>query len=252
VDWTLFWEQHSETVWATLAAVFVTWFFGWFYYWRAERPKRFSWKIVSATPIINSTKSDRENLKVLYRGTEVDNPKMIILRFANGGRKTITKDDFDDRVQNTITFGAAKLLSAQVVDKADDSVVVTVGVDRTRPNMLFFEPPFLKRGKFFDVQVVTDGPLYTPEVSTPFDGSMVRLNRDEADRFANAGSFVFPAFFLLMSIFTGFVAAGDFFLNGELVPDEVALLVVSVALTLAAFWRFQIQVSRRKSENQLP
>jgi hypothetical protein len=225
-----FWELHGETVWASIAAVFITAIVGWAFYWLTVRPKRFSWEIMSINPIIRAPDSARKSLQVLYDGDKKDSPNVVLMRFGNTGRKSIRPTDFDGPIR--LTFDQPTLLSTSTPDVeygfSYDLVEDMQGVQIT--------PRLIKKGEYIDVQFITDGPLEPPQVDLRFDGKAQPIA--VSDKIKNRMEWIdliFAYTFAAVFTFVLFVAVP------RDIPDwEVLLIAVPIlmAALLAASARF--------------
>src|SRR5829696_619957 len=115
MDWGAWWAAHGETVWASIISVIITVVFGYFFYRKAEQPKRFAWEFRSLAPLIQADPSHRRlGLKVSYAGEEVTKPNVITIRLGNRGRKPIVSADF--ALGGTfLEFDTARVLSANII-----------------------------------------------------------------------------------------------------------------------------------------
>jgi hypothetical protein len=164
VNWSVFWEQHSETVWASIIAAIIAWTFGYIYYRLAIRRKRFSWEVMSQNRIIRAPDSTRTALEVLYGGKKMENPNIVVMRFGNTGWNSIHPTDFDGPI--TLTFERPLLLDvgAPPVEHGFLCSRNCVG------QVVELKPQLIQRGEYIDLQFITDGPLEPPKVELRFDG----------------------------------------------------------------------------------
>jgi hypothetical protein len=209
VDWTLFWEQHSETVWATLAAIVVTLVITWIFYRKAEKPKRLGYAVISKNEIIRAGDDERENLQVVYAGAEVKSPNITVVRIGNVGKQAIVDDDFrGDPVK--IDFGDAIILSTTLTNQQNSGVSIH-GMELSEESAVGVTPVFLNSGEWFDLRFVTDGDLVNPKVTARFIGETTSIMsaRDMLRRRRR------PASVILATVFIGMFAILLYALNAS-------------------------------------
>ena len=156
-------ELHGETVWASIAAVFITAVIGWLFYWLTVRPKRFSWEVMSLNPLISAPDSADLALEVIAGGEKMTNPNIMVIRLGNTGRKSIHEKDFDGPI--TLKFDTTMLISSDLPVKRGFSYG-TVMTSKTEE----ITPRLIKPREYTDLQFITDGPLEPPEIDVRFDG----------------------------------------------------------------------------------
>jgi hypothetical protein len=138
--------------------------------WRPRRSKRLGWKYQSANQIIRSPESQRGSLplNVVYRGQEVVNANIIVLRIYNAGRREIPKGDFDGPI--AIEFRSSKLLTVDVIAQSSPSMIVSYKVDISAPNKVTLNRMLLNAGEWIDLQFLTDGGIEKPPVTARIVG----------------------------------------------------------------------------------
>jgi hypothetical protein len=187
-----FMELHGETVWASIAAVFITAVIGWVFYWLTVRPKRFSWEIMSLNPLISAPDSANLSLKVLAGDRKMDSPNIMVVRLGNTGRKTIHDKDFDGPIN--LEFKTDGLISSPLSVKRAFSYGMTV----TSKSFEIF-PRLIKSREYIDLQFITDGPLEPPQISLRFDGKVAGITKSEKiDKRADVFTAIFAGTLLVL------------------------------------------------------
>jgi hypothetical protein len=201
-----------------------------YFYFRPHRSKRLSWEYTSANRIIQVSKTGRHQLpvKVMYGEDVVENPNLIVLRIANGGRQEIRKDDFDRPI--TIEFRESGLLALDVIDKSTPNMNITFKVDTTAPNKVTVNPLLLNEGDWLDLQFVTDGSIEEPSLQSRIAGQTGEPFNRPALREKRSIIVAFGVFTLLL----GFTLGGL-----PLTPEPSlirgAFIFFAIPLTLLAF-----------------
>jgi hypothetical protein len=208
VDWAAWWIAHDEAVITLIIGAVIGAFVNWFFFRRAEKPKRLSWEVMSHNPIISADAQERGRLKVLYDGDPVDEPNIIVVRLGNTGKREILGTDFPEPIR--LDFRGANVLTVQGVRCSNPGIAAQCIEDPTEPpSVVLLRPELLNSGEWLDMKFVTDGELKKPKIDVRFAGQSdqaadLRRRRHRVGRIT--GGLLLLAFLGLQVYFFVFVA----------------------------------------------
>jgi len=170
MDWSEWWSRHSETVWATVAALIIAVAVGYYFWLKAEKPKHLGWEVLTSDRIIQVDEAQLrpQQLKMTFDDIEVKQPNLTIVRVGNSGKKEIRAADFDGDVD--ITFNEATLKTCTAARWSDDRMIPTLTTYDYIASRVSLSPLLLNPGDWIDIQCVTDGPLETPSITARIAG----------------------------------------------------------------------------------
>jgi hypothetical protein len=168
------WQDYgSELVFLVIGLVVGT-LVNWYFYRRAEKPKRLGWEVMSKSRIINAWGNQRANLNVVYRGQDVENPNILVLRIGNVGKSAIRTLDLPEPI--TITLHSAELLATKIVASSHPDIDANLHVSPSHPNVIELKSELFNKGEWIEIQIVTDGSLSDPIVHARIaDGEVVNV-----------------------------------------------------------------------------
>ena len=155
MNWGKLLSEYGVAIITFIIGAALSWLASWYYFRRAEKPKLLGWETVSRNRIISATEDQRQHLSVVYKGVEVKNPYVLVLRVLNSGKQEIRQSDFTEPI--SFDFGDTALLAGDVTAKSDSRIKATPTIDISRPNYRGYTPDFLNEEEWFELQFITDG-----------------------------------------------------------------------------------------------
>jgi hypothetical protein len=239
MDWSAWWAAHGETVWASLAAIVITAVISFIFYRKAEKPKRLGWEVMSKSRIINASRNQRANLKVVYKDQEVASPNIVVLRIGSVGKGAIRASDLPEPIK--LELHDTKLLATEIVATSNPYVKADLRVSPDDPNLVELEPALFNSDQWLEVQLVTDGALSDPLVRAQVaDGEVVEIvTKDDSTELMKSSTSV-----IVMTAVI--IVAGDFLL-GQPAPSTILSWAIWVLglLTFAGYIVFIALTIRR-------
>lgn len=148
----------------------------WFYI-LGRKPKQLGWRVLSKYGMIRG-RWDAPKLTISYEGQELINPVATLVRIENHGKVEIRKEDWEIPVG--FNFQDSRIVQAAVVDKSDGNIAATIDDQRLDEVSCSLKPMLLNQGEWFDVQLITDGPVEEPAINARIAGVTGRLGDMEA------------------------------------------------------------------------
>lgn len=147
--------ERNGTVFQILAAVMLATVAGLIgrYFRRSDKPRKtLDYRVLSDVPILSHRPDDE--LKVMYRGDELNNPRLVRVRFENTGSECIRASEIIQ--QYRIAVGSAWMVQADVVDQSADDLVDLDADCTPGKNGIILELATLNRGDHFTLQILLD------------------------------------------------------------------------------------------------
>lgn len=155
MNWTQWWSEHGETVWASIAALIIGLAIGYYFYRLTVRPKKVDWLPISASSILQIRADQRPNfadLELTLGGQIISNPNLILLRIVNTGSLPVTQADFDPPI--TFDFADVPVIRASIHDQVKKSS--KVNLEKVTDSCYSLSLSSMNPGQWIDVQFITD------------------------------------------------------------------------------------------------
>lgn len=262
MDNKTWWQQHGETVWATVAALIIGVVLGYFYFKLGARPKKVDWFKLNATSILAIPDDQRitfGDLKISIGGVTKTHPNLILVKVINTGAWSVKQEDFDPPIR--FTFETGELLRATVISQARESA--TIKITDVERNACGVQLSALNRREWFDVQFITDSekPVY-PKITGVVIGRREGALRDLAhERIKHQVRWAIIAVLCLCIFVVGVILSNKVTdvnstqatVSTILGIGGICLAVVSgiIASSGTDWTRLRIKVSRRERATQL-
>lgn len=206
----------------------------WFYF-LGRKPKQLGWRVLSKYGMIRGRRVVPK-LSVSYGGQELFNPVATLVRIENYGKVEIRKEDWEIPVE--FNYDESRIVQAAIVDRSDGNIAAVIDEQSLSDAKCALQPMLLNHGEWFDVQLITDGPVEEPAINARIAGLTGKLADMEAERrkFHNRMLIAGVIGILLASL-------GINFLLKPQMPDII--LVLALVLTAAAVVATTIQRPNR-------
>lgn len=130
---------------------------GWFLGQRNRKTRTLDYQILSDIAVL-SHRPNGDQLKVTYEGEELDNPRVVSLRFANTGSEVIRAAEILD--DYAVTFQAGWLFSAQILDQSANDLasfeIASEDVAGVVRHQIQLRLSTLNPGDYFTLQMLID------------------------------------------------------------------------------------------------
>ncbi|BCL82174.1 hypothetical protein ccbrp13_46390 [Ktedonobacteria bacterium brp13] len=83
-------------------------------YKRQKLKKEISYEIVSNAPLVSINEKMKDRIKILLDGSEMNSPRLIVIKLINTGNDAVKKDDIEDPL--SIQIQGATIISAEVLN----------------------------------------------------------------------------------------------------------------------------------------
>jgi hypothetical protein len=167
------WQEYQQTVIDIIVGFVLGALTNWFFYRRAEKPKKLGWTPNSRNLIISAAANQRQHLSVVYRGQSVENPYVLELSILNVGKQEIRETDFTEPI--SIDFGDTKLLAHDIIRRSSPKLTGRFHVETSKPNLVQFTPELLNPDEWMEFQFVTEGGSGWPRIDTRFAGQAIPI-----------------------------------------------------------------------------
>jgi hypothetical protein len=122
-------------------------------YMKQRQRKRLSYQIVSNTPLLSVEEEIKKDLVIQYKGKEVKEVDLLVVRIVNTGNIPIDKKDFDRPI--TLDLGEeAQILTAEISDKKPDELQPSINVEQSKVKL---EPILLNQGDEITFKMLVAG-----------------------------------------------------------------------------------------------
>ncbi|WP_224025856.1 hypothetical protein [Arthrobacter sp. NicSoilC5] len=142
-----------------------------FYVW-GRKPKQLGWRVLSKYGMIRGRRA-LPKLSVSYGGQELFNPVATLVRIENYGKVEIRKEDWEIPVE--FNYDESRIVQAAIVDKSDGNIGATINEHNLSDAKCTLQPMLLNQGEWFDVQIITDGPVEEPAINARIAGVTGKL-----------------------------------------------------------------------------
>lgn len=119
---------------------------------RQNSRKSISFEIVADISILNA-KGDNDELKVYYKGTPINDPRLVEIRIFNSGNTSISRSDYEKPLEIAFGFNCV-VVDAEVVDTYPKDIEVQLAISNGK---LTFSSGLLNSGDSVKVRVLLDG-----------------------------------------------------------------------------------------------
>jgi len=95
-----------------------------------RRPKRLSYRIVNASPVVSIKDKTDKKLTILYDGKEAGEVDVVIIKIVNSGKRTINKTDFEKPV-TIVPPPETSILTANLIQSEPKGIEVKYTTDKS-------------------------------------------------------------------------------------------------------------------------
>ena len=146
------------------------------YLWE-RKPKRLDYIVTTnARVVAYQPHPMRDHLKVSFKGQELKEPRIVIVRVKNTGRVPVEHTDYKQPI--TVRLSKAVPLDGFIAKESSKGLISEVGLSLEGKEVLLV-PELMNTKEWFDVQIVCDGQPGEIQVSCRFTGQ-TRPMRDAA------------------------------------------------------------------------
>ena len=199
-------------------------------YWltlQTRNRKALFYEVIATTPVVTVSDDVKDEFRITYRGSEVHNVTVLILRFWNAGNQAIQATDFVQPLK--VSFGAAEILLTAWPDMFPKGLID--GGSGTR-EWVKLQPFLMNPGDYFIVRLLLA--QYNGEINP--DGRIVGVSRIRRIRRSQISQrqFVFGAIMAIIGLTSYLVSLLPFPLMATLVL--AAFGWASLGIAVASIW----------------
>lgn len=204
----------------------------WFYF-LGRRPKQLGWRVLSKYGMIRGGRAAPQ-LTVSYEGQELTNPVATLVRIENYGKVEIRREDWEKPVE--FGYRESRIVQSAVVDRSDGNIAAVIDQTHQDGTSCVLQPMLLNQGEWFDVQLITDGPVEEPTINARIAGLTGKLADMEFERrkFQNRMLIALVVGIVLVSIAVNFLVKPQI---ADFVSTALPAVAAAVALAVSAINR---------------
>lgn len=118
-------------------------------FWRNR--KSFSYEIITNSRLLTAKEIIKDDLQILYKGNEVKNIQLLILKFINTGNQPIIASDFQ-RHLSLVFSDLTQILSAETISAKPENLDATVIIENKKVTLT---PLLLNSKDFAQIKIIT-------------------------------------------------------------------------------------------------
>lgn len=210
------------------------------FFWRGERGKALEYVILSNRPLV--ALQSKFPLEVLYNGTKVDHPRLVVWRVANTGSKPIANDDYERDICLTVT--GATILSSELTRARPTSLDPLIS--QAGLGQVHVERRLLNPNDMIEVQMLVDGDPTELRVEARISGistvSHVRIPQTSWGEPWRYSKFDYS----LLALVTAILAAGAIYMLTQEPGSKILGAIVLVLLVVGGPYRFWRSARRNR------
>jgi hypothetical protein len=130
---------------AIITTITVAYFANW---WRNR--KKLSYEIIAESLLLTADEEIKDDLQILYKGAEVKNVHLLILKIINNGNQPILSNDFEKPL-NLVFSEDAEILSAKPVSVRPENLDVSITFEK---NILALTPLLMNSEDFALIKLI--------------------------------------------------------------------------------------------------
>lgn len=133
---------------------------------RQNKRKKLSYQVLYSQPLVDISSQIKNDLKITYKGQEVEQLNILTIKIINNGGVSIRPDDFEEQIVLKIQ-NAKSIVSHAFSDARPSNLKTLINHNNGR---LFIAPLLLNVGEYFTIQTIFDGPDRKFELTARIDG----------------------------------------------------------------------------------
>lgn len=201
-----------------------------------RQPKQLDYQVMSDIRILSHEARDlREQLGVTYGGMTLTDPRIVVVRIWNTGKKSVLATDFAGGVPITISYERNPPKHVKVIGASDGLSADEVGVLEHRPDSGTVQviPNLINRNEWFDIQLLSDCSHGEIAATTRFadqKGPMRRLDRFNPPMSGRTELLMLFGVLLIAAILVAYILAGlgEYFVALTIVMITLAFVIIVV------------------------
>lgn len=193
--------------------------------WWMRAPIKPAWQLRSQVPLLMAGRNAPFVTLANREGVVTKFPVLTVLRFGNRGKGELKTDAYDGPVR--VRFSKSRIVGAAIHDPLSIQTSTVLEFDE---KALTFKPFLLRKDEWFEVQVVTDGPLEVPDLKVRMAGHKPELAEIGRKRYEFWRLTEFVSGAMVVTVFITGALAGPQAINGvNIAAFWTALVVLAIA-----------------------
>lgn len=133
---------------------------------RQNKRKKLSYQILYSQPLVDISSQIKNDLKITYKGQEVEQLNILTVKIINNGGISIRSGDFEEQIVFKMR-NAKSIVSYAISDTRPSNLKTSINHDNGR---LLVAPLLLNVGEYFTIQTIFDGPDRNFELTARIEG----------------------------------------------------------------------------------
>lgn len=209
-------------------------------YRRQNRRKQISYQILTDTPITNIGLEKTDQIDISYKGTKIENPRIVILRIWNSGNTDIMllnkKEGSEDfNVPIRFEFNEANVINRSIMGTAPSKNVIApedlknyIGEPEPEPNSVGLPRCLLKPSEAINLKIIVSGRKYKIDMKGKIVDGMIKKVATGYDSALNFSYIIGTSYMLTAIIFivAALSTTSAFYLSSIKMPISIPLTIL--------------------------
>lgn len=205
-----------------------------YFYLRTRQVKKLAYEIIASEPLLTINEAHVGDVKILFKGEEVTDAHIVVIKLINNGNIPITEDDMN--WPPAFAFGKeTKILSYEITDKDPSTLPASLRLSR-RERGIVLNKLLLNASDYITMKFLLTNYKSELQVTGRIIGvkEITKFSHSITSRIIKSSGF-FLLIGVIASIIANFLASGSSIINPNVLAISQTFLIIALAMIILGF-----------------